>query len=104
MNRFFRIPELVQITGSYGEPADNARLALTCRTLFLHAIPVAWASVSGVTRLLLLLEGAGCVVREDPIGKLTELKLLENLGEAPTSRFDFYANLVTSLEIFEYED
>ncbi|CAE6478706.1 unnamed protein product [Rhizoctonia solani] len=104
MDKFFCIPELVRITCSFGEPEDNAHLALTCRTLFAYAIPAAWTSVSGVCQLLLLLNNSTSSIREDSKGEFCELKLPEILNEAHTTRFNFYAPFVTSLDIFKYQD
>ncbi|KDN34102.1 hypothetical protein RSAG8_12804, partial [Rhizoctonia solani AG-8 WAC10335] len=104
MDGVFRIPELVRLICGFGEAADNAHLALTCRSLFTRAIPLAWAHVSGVSQLLVPIEGVICEeIPEERVLGGVKVKLPDNLEGTSQSRFHLYAPFVTSLEIYKHQ-
>ncbi|CAE6514462.1 unnamed protein product [Rhizoctonia solani] len=103
MDKVFCTPELVRGICENVALVDTIHLALTCRDIFTRAIPIVWTHVSGVSQLLVLIEGATYEKPlEDEWGPIGDaiIHLPDNLEDLPQSRFGFYAPFVTSLEVY----
>ncbi|KAG8712973.1 hypothetical protein FRC08_013847 [Ceratobasidium sp. 394] len=98
-------PELVYGIFKHVSPSDLTRLCQVSRSFFLHASPILWRNLKGISKLLKVIPGTKFtpIQRLHPISrKLCDTR--ENTIDLPKtlnmSRFNYYAPLVQVLDVF----
>ncbi|KAG8701919.1 hypothetical protein FRC08_003818 [Ceratobasidium sp. 394] len=95
MQRFFEIPELLNLTFHLLDERDQCTLLRVSRRNFYSAGPFVWGSLSRISDLILLIRGARLVTVEP--GRTQWIDLPAFLDKSNFSRFDLYARFVTQV-------
>ncbi|CAE6495178.1 unnamed protein product [Rhizoctonia solani] len=95
------LPEIAQWIYYFSREIDGHHLAQTCSHLFSSLIPLVWADVNGVERLLALI--AGTKISVDSNDNMQIFMAHKSLTDEDLRRFNFYAPFVKRLNCFKIE-
>ncbi|KAG9081817.1 hypothetical protein FS749_007363, partial [Ceratobasidium sp. UAMH 11750] len=95
MQRFFEIPELLNLTFRFLNKQDHCTLLCVSRRTFYSAAPFVWKYLRGVSDLMMLIRGARFVVLAP--GRTQCIDLPPSLDKSDFSRFDLYARFVSQV-------